>query len=542
MSSDAAVLEKADPHVKAYVQGLEERLNQEWEEKLREEQELNRQWETKYEALQEELRLALYHRFGRSSEKETSQPSLFAEAEEDAPEEEAAADDETTTVKGHQRKKADKGGLDSDLPREEIVHDLPEEEKVCGCGCGKVVIGEEVREIAHVKPAESWVEKHIMLKYACHRCEGSGDEEKPAVMTAPGPLTFLPKSIASASLLSFIFTNKFVDHLPFYRQEKRFERMGIYISRQDMSNWTIAAARRLDPLIERFIRAIREGPLIQMDETRVQVMKEPGKADTTGSFMWLARGGPPDAPVCLYHYSRNRGPDYPRLLLEGYQGHLQSDGYEVYARLAKDSPDLKLAGCWAHARRKFHEADKAKKGKPGAARQGMSYIQKLYRIESQLRRQLQEEQIDRETFLRLRREQTEPVLENFRGWLAKKGETVVPSSLLGKAVGYTLGQWDKLIRYLDIPELTPDNNRAENAIRPFVLGRKNWLFSGSPRGAMASCALYSLIETAKQNSLNPYDYLNFIFTRIPHICADEEWDALLPHNLTQDKIQSARPS
>lgn len=525
MELNAAVLEKADPQVKAYIQ------------------ELNQQWTIRYESLQEELRLALHQRFGRSSEKIPDQPELFGEAEDDASEMESKVDNgEVLSVPAHARKKPGRKPIDPNLPREEVLHDISEEEKKCACGCQKVRIGEDVREIVCRRPAEIWVEKHIMLRYACHECEGSGDEDNPAVIAAKGPVTLLPRSIASNSLLAFILVNKYVDHLPFYRQEKRFERMGIYISRQDMSNWTIAAARKMEPLIELFKEILKDGPLIQMDETRVQVMKELGKADTTQSFMWLARGGPPGNPVCLYHYSKNRGSDYPRLLLDGYHGYIQSDGYEVYALVAAEQKEIVLAGCWAHARRKFHEAAKAKKGKPGAAHQGLGFIQKLYRIENTLRASLGEGKIDDASFVLERRSQTEKELTNFRIWLDKKAETVVPSSLLGKAVSYTLKQWDKLIRYLDIAELTPDNNRAENAIRPFVLGRKNWLFSGSPRGADSSCAIYSILETARQNNLNPFDYLNFIFERIPFAESKSDWQALLPSNLTPDQLKQALPS
>jgi transposase len=208
--------------------------------------------------------------------------------------------------------------------------------------------------------------------------------------------------------------------------------------------------------------------------------------------MWLSRGGPPKHPVCLYHYHERRNAEYPRTLLKDYEGHLQVDGYEVYEQVAGEEPGITLVGCWAHARRKFHEATKASK-KAGAAHEGLKWIRKLYRIETDLRAQ----ELPDDLFVAERRKQIEPVLSTFKAWLDKKHDHVLPSSLVGKAVSYTLGQWDKLVRYLDLPDLTPDNNAAEQAIRPFVVGRKNFLFSGSPRGAEASCNLFSCSPPVK---------------------------------------------
>ena len=251
--------------------------------------------------------------------------------------------------------------------------------------------------------------------------------------------------------------------------------------------------------------------------------------------MWLARGGPPEQPVVVYHYSQTRGGEYPRSLLNEYTGYVQADGYRVYSMLAKEI-GFTLVGCWAHARRKFHEASKAAK-KTGAAEVGLKYVAGLYQIE----RELRAKKLTPQEFTEQRRAKTEPILIEFRSWLEDKQNTVVSSTLLGKAVEYTLHEWDALGRYLDHPEITPDNNGAENAIRPFVLGRKNWLFSGSPRGAHASCAIYSLIETAQQTGLDPFAYLNYVFTKAPMI-DDDGWDALMPHRLDQTELAAALPT
>ena len=489
--------------------------------------------ETEIQTLHERLRLALYRRFGRSSERVADgQGELFEEAETESGD--APATEDTVEVPAHRRRTRGRKPIDESLPRLQIVHDIPEAEKHCDCGAELRRIGEETSERIQVIPEQMWVERHVRPKYACHTCEGSGDEEKPEVRIAAAPPSMIPGSITTAGLLAFILVNKFVDHLPFYRQEKRFARSGFQISRQDMSNWTMAVGKRIKPLIELMRTRIREGPVVQMDETPVQVLGEPGRENTQQSYMWLARGGPPEAPVCLYHYTPTRSAEYPRELLGQYQGYVQSDGYSAYAKVAEENLDLTLVGCWAHARRKFVEAAKGSK-KAGTAHEAVSKIRKLYQIEQTLR----EQELSAEAFGTLRRKKIEPVLEKLNQWLAKKSEQIVPQSLVGKAVRYTLSQWEQLIRYLDHPWLTPDNNAAENAIRPFVVGRKNWLFSGSPRGADASCAIYSLVETAKQNRMNPYAYLYLVFTKVPQISDDGGWEALLPWNLTSDEVNEA---
>jgi transposase len=530
--------QQLDPRVRAYINELEEEnvaLSQE-NETLSEQ---NGALSEEVSSLEEKLRLALFKRFGRSSEQGASangQANLFTEADDNT---ETTADepsDDTITVASHTKKKPGRKPIDPKHPRFERVIDVSDADKQCACGHQMVRIGEEVTERVQVIPEQIWVDRIVRPKYACHHCEGSGDEANPAVRIAPAEPTVVPKGIATASLVAFILVNKFVDHLPFYRQEKRFERIGITISRQDMSNWTVRSATLLQPLVDRFRGLIRGGPVVNIDDTRVQVMNEPDRPDTATSFMWLARGGPPDAPVVLYHYNQSRSADYLRELLCGTELYMQGDAHRAHELLAKEEPGIIRVGCLAHARRKFHEAAQGSK-KAGAAHEGMKYIAQLYRIETELRsRELSDTDFQHERHL-----QAAPVLEKFRRWLEKKRETVVPSSLLGKAVNYTLDEWGALIRYLDHPALTPDNNAAENAIRPFVLGRKNWLFSGSPNGATASCAIYSLIETAKQNGLNPFSYLYYVLHRAPRITDNAEWDQLLPGNLTQDIIADNYP-
>jgi transposase len=330
--------------------------------------------------------------------------------------------------------------------------------------------------------------------------------------------------------LAFILVNKFTDHLPVYRQEKRFERIGAHISRQDMSNWTINAYKALKSLEELFVKKIKEGPFIQMDETPLQVMKEPERPDTRRSYMWLARGGPPDTPLVYYRYHPTREAAFVKDFLAGYSGFLQTDGYAAYDAALKGRHDIIHVGCLAHVRRRFHDAAKVTK-KASGAHIGLKKIQRIYHAEEELHKEPQ----SMDELLEKRQMQIVPLLEDFRMWLEDKLLKVRPSSLLGKAVSYAIGEWSKISQYVESPHLSPDNNAAERSIKPFVMGRKNWLFSGSPRGADASCFFYSMIETAKVNNLNPYGYLKWVFETAP-VLGKAEYESLLPWNCNRETV------
>ena len=491
--------------------------------------ELLKKRDAQIEQLTEELRLALLRKFGRSSEKlDPHQKELFEEAGS-VPQEPSA--DDQITVPAHIRTKAGRKPLDPNIPREDIIHDIPEDEKTCGCGRNLDKIDEVISERLQVIPEQIYVERHIRYKYACRNCEGSGDEEKPVFRVAPAPPSILPGSIVTSGLLAFILVNKFCDHLPFYRQEKRFERIGAHISRQDMSNWTNKTAIILQFLIEMFKQKIKEGPIIQMDETTVQVLGEENRSDTSKSYMWLARGGPPESPMVIYEYHETRSSQHAKAFLEGFSGYLQTDGYEAYNTAVKGNSDIIHVGCMAHARRKFVEAAKASK-KAGSAQIAVQKIRNIYREESLLR----EKDLDDKEFVNQRKIKIEPLLNDLKEWLDDKVVKVRPSTATGKAIAYTLGQWDKLIRFLETPYLTPDNNAAERSIKPFVVGRKNWLFSGSPNGAKASSLFFSLIETAKANDLNPYGYLRWIFDQVAVMTDDYDKEKLLPWNCDREAI------
>ncbi len=486
--------------------------------------------------LLEEIRHLRTQLFGRKSEKFASeggpQPLPLFDMPEPAGEEEAEGD---IQVPAHNRKKRGRKLLPPELPRIEVIHDIDPAEKVCGCGCERNKIGEEVSEQLDIVPATIQVIRHIRPKYACPNCEGVEDDG-PTVRIAPVPTQLIPKSIASPGLLAYILTGKFIDHTPFYRQEKQFLRLGVEISRTSMSNWAMQAAAACQPLLNLFIDEVSSGPYINIDETTLQVLREPGRDPTSKSYMWVFRRGDPEKPVLVFEYHPTRSGDVARAFLRGFKGYVQTDGYAGYDFL-DDDKDICHLGCLAHVRRKFMDVIKAqgKNRKAGSADVALGYIRDLYRLENEAKNL----SYSPEEIFQMRQEKAKPILDDFKKWLAKKSLQTPPKGLLGKAVSYTLKQWDRLIGYLEDGILAPDNNMAENCIRPFVIGRKNWLFSGTPEGAEASALLYSLIETAKANELEPYAYLRHIFEMLPLASSLEHYEALLPWNMKSE--QTAEP-
>ena len=489
-------------------------------------------WEDRYAKdtafLREQIRLLRSQVFGRKSEKVmdcvADQVPLFDEVVSGGPEEQETAG---IMVPSHVRKKPGRRPLPENLPRVEVIHDLAEEEKTCGCGCLKSRIGEEVSEQLDIIPARIQVLRHIRYKYACRQCEGIEDDG-PTVVIAPAPVQLIPKSIASAGLVAHVLTAKFVDALPFYRQEGQFRRLGLEISRATMCSWAIKAATSCQPLLELLRRENRSGPLINVDETTVQVLVEPGRAPTTKSYMWIFRGGNPSRPVLEFQYHQSRCGDVAAAYLRGYKGFVQTDGYVGYDFL-DHSPNVVHVGCWAHVRRKFVEVIKAAgkirlQNKTGIAEEAVVRIGRIYALE----RSMRERKLDPGMVYQERLEKARPLLDDFHEWLKRQAPQTPPKSLLGKAISYALRQWKRLVRYLEDGRLRPDNNLAENAIRPFVVGRKNWLFSGNPEGAKASAALYTLIETAKANGLEPYWYLRRLFERLPLASTEKDYWSLLP--------------
>jgi transposase len=519
-----------DATVRDYISELEiykerylqlETRNNELEKNLKE-------YEWKYLQIKEQYDLLIYKRFAHSAEQllaETKQQLLFVD---ESGESEAAEEkpEELQTVKSFNRKKAGRKPLSPHLERRERTIDIPETEKTCACGAKLTRIGEETSEKLIIIPPRIYVDQIISPKYACRQCEGTEDEDKPAVRIAPVEPAIIPRGIASPSLLSTVFTQKFEMHLPYYRQEEQFGHIGVEISRQDMANWQQQVYGKLEPLFGLLEGAVKSGPVIQMDETTVQVIGEAEREDTQKSYMWLARGGPPGKTVVWYEYHPTRAAYNAKEFLQGYSGYLQTDGYKGYNCAVEDMAGIIHVGCFAHARRKFFEAEKVNKSSRSAG-EGLKHIRNLYVIENELR----DKDMDNVAFLYERKARAGPVLEKFKAWLIKRKEEVPPSLLLGKAISYSLDEWDKMTAYLESPYLTPDNNACENAIRPFVLGRKNWLFCQSIGGAESSCGMFTLIETAKQNGLVPFKYLKALFEKAPLAMSPEDWEKLLPWNI-----------
>ena len=481
----------------------------------------------KIEQLTLELMLALHRMWGRSAEKfEPQGPLLFDELDEAPaqPEEPAAEEQKKSSNRGRKP-------LSSRLPRVHHQHDLPESDRMCRCGKCQIKIGEDTNEKLNMVPAQVWVDCHHHSKYACPdaNCPYSGDESRPGVLTAPGPLPLIPRSIVTAALLAHIWIAKFCDHLPFYRQEAGFKRIQADVSGQDMCNWTKKVADQLEPLVSLIEQAIREGPVILMDETPVTVLKLERTGKTGQGYMWLARGVSPQRPAVRYRFASGRGNEHAKAFLGNFRGWLLTDGWGAYDTALAGSSAVVHVGCWAHVRRKFFEADKV--ASSALTRDALGRIKKLYKLEDKSRDEAKLENLSDEEFLQRRKDLLEQYLKDLRIWFDQTAAETLPSGPAGKALAYTIGQWDKLIRFLEHPWLTPDNNRAENAIRPFVVGRKNWLFHGNDAGADASCVVYTLIETAKLNRREPFPYLQDVLERLPAVRLSGDWESLLPWNL-----------
>jgi len=479
----------------------------------------NQRYKAQVLSLQEQLNLALARRYAASSEKiSPDQYRLFDEAETAA---DTELEDDEVIVPAHSRKKGGRRKLPETLPRVDVIHELSGDDLICPHDSAVLnEIGAVTSEQLDIVPAKIQVIRHIRKQYAC----ACGQ----CIRTAALPQQPIPKSMASPGLLAHITVSKYQDALPLYRQETILRRIGVDIPRATLANWMIRVGSLIQPLINLMRDQMLDYDIIQMDETPVQVLKEPDKRAQSKSYIWLQRGGPPAQPVILYDYDPGRGSGVPKRLLEGFKGYLQTDGYDGYNAVVATN-GLVHVGCMAHARRRFSDAVKAqgRNKRRGKAHRGLSLIRKLYRIERQARKlTTQERHVRRQKYSR-------PVLDEIRSWLDDVLPQVSPSSTTGKALSYLHNEWDHLTRYLDDGRLEIDNNGAENAIRPFVLGRKNWLFSASVKGVKASANLYSLIETAKVNDLEPYAYLRRVFTELPKADTVEAIEALLPGNLDQ---------
>jgi len=481
----------------------------------------------KLDHLLEQFKLSKQRQFGRSSEKDLIQYDIFDEAGVTLPaeaEEDVAEEKETIT---YERKKnvgkAKRTALPDYLPREVQTYDIAENEKTCVC-CGgqKTCFGKDISEQLKVIPPQIVVISHQRLKYCCKSCEG-------AISVAPKPDLFLPKSIADASLVAYTIILKYVDHLPLYRQEHIWARNKIELPRNTTCAWVMKSAALCEPLIDVMRLELIKSGYVQADETPTQVLSEPKRKNTQKSYMWVYRKAI-GTPLILYEYQETREAKHPKRFLAGFKGHLQTDAYSGYD-WSDEMPGVVHMACMTHGRRPFAELQKAAKKSKGLAYQALEIIGVLYHIETQIKDKTVEEKYQQ------RQEHAKPQLEKLHAWLLKHVNQAPPKGKLGQAMRYLINHWPKLIRYIDDGRLHIDNNAIENDIRPFALGKKNWLFYGNPRGAKAGAVFYSLLITAKANHLNEHAYLTFVFNRIRACKTEEDYRKLLPGYLTAEETK-----
>jgi transposase len=426
---------------------------------------------------------------------------------------------ETVTYQRKKQKGQREAKLEG-LPVETIEYHLPEADQVCPCCQGALhEMSKEIRKELKMIPAQVKVVEHVRHVYSCRQCEKEGIETP--VITAPMPKPAAPGSLASPSILAYTMSQKYVDAMPLYRQEQQFARLGISLSRQTLANWMLHGANQwLQLLYDRMHTHLLQEEVLHADETTLQVLREPDRPAESKSYLWLYRTGWNRTPIVLYDYQTTRGGEHPRNFLAEFQGYLHVDGYAGYHKVK----DVTLVGCWSHARRKFDEALKAlpkdKQQTAVVAHEGLQFCNQLFAIERDIKDESAEKRLE------VRTKQSRPVVDAFSAWLRKQKSRVLPKSTLGLAITYCLNQKEKLEAFLKDGRLELDNNRSERSIKPFVIGRKNWLFSNTVRGAKASATIYSIIETAKENGLNPFPYLTYIFEALPQLLDPNDPEAL----------------
>jgi transposase len=461
---------------------------------------------------------------------------FFNEAEGLGAQAEPAAEeaiDDKIDVPGHKRAKRGRKPLDPALPREVVRHELPEGERVCPHdGAALSEIGVEVSEQLDIVPQQVRVIRHERVKYACPCCDGS-------IRLAARPPQVIPKGLFTESALAWIATSKYLDGLPLYRQSALLGRFGgTDISRNTLAASIVRVGHAAQPVVNLLRDELLDAPLIFGDETELQVLKEPGRSAQAKSYIWaqMTDGSGKDGtgpPIRLFAYSPSRS---TKTALELYAGIrpgavLMTDGYEVYDAIA-DQHKLVHLGCWTHCRRYFHEAlqalPKDKRGPEQLPARFIDLIGRLYKVEAQARR----DEVDVRELGRRRQEHSVPVLADIEALLLANLHAVLPKSLLGQALHYLAAQWSKLTRYVEDGRYSIDNNGQENAIRPFCVGRRNWLFADTVAGANASANLYSLLQTCQVNGIDSYRYLRALLVALPRAETADDYAALLPWRIS----------
>lgn len=491
----------------------------------------NEQLRSKLERMNELLLNVQRARFGQSSEKRSyvmpEQLGMFNEAEAEQDHKALEPTEETLTVKEHQRKRKPKrtvGELTAGLPVKEVVLELPEEQLACStCGHPLKQIGKKfLYEELEIIPQQVHVIKYYSATYACGNCEKESGYAH--IYSVKAPPRLIKHSLASPSTVANVMTRKYVDGLPLYRQEKIWAREGVALSRATMANWVIQTAQTwLKPLYRRLKKHLLESRVIYADETVVQVLKEDGKPASSESRMWVYGSGERSGkPIRFFEYQPDRSGKHAAAFLKGFTGCLVTDGYAGYNQVA----ETVRCGCWAHMRRKWREAmPKGATTATSKAAIGYEYCNKLFALEKTF------SEMSDSVRKTARQVKAEPLLEAY--WLWLKTLDPVPSSKLAEAVTYAQNQKPFLSAFLDHGEVDISNNFAENAIRPFAVGRKNWLFSDTVKGAESSAIVYTLVETAKANGLDPYAYLFQLLMQLPYLGRNpgqDDLDRFLPWN------------
>ena len=495
----------------------------------------NAELSQKVDWLMAQFRLSRHQTFGASSEKSAyDQLNIFNEVEATC--DSNITEPELALVERHfrKRRRLTNDRLPEDLPVEIIEHDLLDEEKICTeCDGALHVMGKETRRELVIVPATAKIREHIRKIYACRSCEK--DAIGVPIVKSPIDNPVIKGSFASPEIIAHIMYQKFVMHAPLYRQEQDWNRQGIMLSRQTMSNWLISATENwLKPIYDAYCEMLLTHDIIHGDETTLQVLKEPGKTAQSNSYMWLYRtsrynkhGEEVTQPIVLYEYTPGRHAKYPKEFLKDFKGYCHADGYDGYHALPKG---ITVVGCFAHARRKWDEALKVlpEKDREGSnVLRGKRYCDKLFELEREFADLAPDERLAK------RQEFAKPILEEFFSWIDSL--KALPKTPIGVAVNYMLNQRTYLERYLLDGRLEISNNRAERSIKPFVISRKNFLFANTPRGAKASAIMFSIIETAKENGLNPYEYLTYIFQNAPN------WDIHNDINALQNLMPAFVP-
>jgi len=437
-------------------------------------------------------------------------------------------EEESTSVVGHQRKKRGRKPLDPALPRKIVRHELPEAERVCAHdGHALVEIGAEVSEQLDVIPEQVRVLQHHRIKYACPCCDQG-------LKVTPAPARIIPRGLLTEQAQAWVITGKYQFGMPLYRTAALLRRFGGDTASNTLAAGVVRIGAAVQPVINLLRDHLLDSELIYGDETTVQVLKEPGRRAQAKSYMWAQMNGT-GPPVRLFAYAPGRGAVHAEKLYAGVKpgATLMSDGYEVYNGIAR-AGGLTHLGCWVHARRPFIKAEqaipKAARSPDQIASRMVQLIGKLYRAEARAKQWTPQQR------LRLRSRYSAAVVRAIEQLLLAQLHAVAPTSLAGEALHYLHGQWPKLVRFLENGNWPLDSNPVENAIRPFVVGRKSWLFADTVDGANASANLYSLIETAKANEVEPYGYLVALFKRLPRAQTVDDYEALLPWNIALDSV------